>query len=153
MNQPDIFEDSFEDSLRSLAPTLPPDTKSRLLFECGMAAAEAKARTSRWKIRTVASTALLVAASLGFVAGNLSSNSNPHIATSENEPSAKVVEPQLVYSTSANTRNRKMLAVAMAPSEVEKLLSQVDRSEEFSLPEASASPKSPFGTRSLSSEL
>ena len=79
MNQPDIFEDSFEDSLRSLAPTLPPDTKSRLLFECGMAAAEAKARTSRWKIRTVASTALLVAASLGFVAGNLSSNSNPHI--------------------------------------------------------------------------
>ena len=153
MNQPDMFEDSFEDSLRSLAPTLPPDTKSRLLFECGMAAAEAKARTSRWKIRTVASTALLVAASLGFVAGNLSSNSNPHIATSENEPSAKVVEPQLAYSTSANTRNRKMLAVAMAPSEVEKLLSQVDGSEEFSLPEAPASPKSPFGTRSLSSEL
>ena len=153
MNQPDMFDDSFEDSLRSLAPTLPPDTKSRLLFECGMAAAEAKARTSRWKIRTVASTALLVAASLGFVAGNLSSNSNPHIATSENEPSTKVMEPQLVYSTSANTRNRKMLAVAMAPSEVEKLLSQVDRSEEFSLPEASASPKSPFGTRSLSSEL
>lgn len=153
MNQPDIFEDSFEDSLRSLAPTLPPDTKSRLLFECGMAAAEAKARTSRWKIRTVASTALLVAASLGFVAGNLSSNSNPHIATSENEPSTKVMEPQLVYSTSANTRNRKMLAVAMAPSEVEKLLSQVDRSEEFSLSEAPASPKSPFGTRSLSSEL
>lgn len=148
-----MFDDSFEDSLRSLAPTLPPDTKSRLLFECGMAAAEAKARTSRWKIRTVASTALLVAASLGFVAGNLSSNSNPHIATSENEPSTKVMEPQLVYSTSANTRNRKMLAVAMAPSEVEKLLSQVDRSEEFSLPEASASPKSPFGTRSLSSEL
>ena len=148
-----MFDDSFEDSLRSLAPTLPPDTKSRLLFECGMAAAEAKARTSRWKIRTVASTALLVAASLGFVAGNLSSNSNPHIATSENEPSTKVMEPQLVYSTSANTRNRKMLAVAMAPSEVEKLLSQVDGSEEFSLPEAPASPKSPFGTRSLSSEL
>ena len=150
-----MFEDSFESSLRSLAPTLPPDTKSRLLFECGMAAAEAKARTSRWKIRTVGSAALLVAASLGFVAGNLSSNSNsnPHIATSENEPSTKVMEPQLVYSTSANTRNRKMLAVAMAPSEVEKLLSQVDRSEEFSLSEAPASPKSPFGTRSLSSEL
>ena len=153
MNQPDMFEDSFEESLRSLAPNLPPDTKSRLLFECGMAAAEAKTRNGRRKFRAVSSAALLVATSLGFVVGNLSSNSNPQMATGENEPVVKVVEPQLVYSTSTNTRNERMLAVATMPSEVEKLLGRVDGSEEFSLPEAPVSTKFPFGIRSLSGEL
>ena len=109
MNQPDMFEDSFEESLRSLAPSLSADNKSRLLFECGMAAAEAKTRNGRRKFRAVSSAALLVATSLGFVVGNLSSNSNPQMATGENGPVVKVVEPQLVYSTSTNTRNELSL--------------------------------------------
>jgi len=153
-----MFEGSFEDSLRSLVPSLSADTKSRLLFECGMAAAETKIRHRQRKLSAFAFAALSVAASLGFVIGNQYSNPNQQVAVVESEPVPAEPEAQSTSPTLLRKRNTTTLAVAMAPNQVSELLDRIDSSEDSDQPEAPASRnspfgKSPFGIHSLTGEL
>ena len=146
-----MFEGCFEDSLRSLAPSLTTDTKSRLLFECGMAAAETKYRNRRRKLGVISSVALLLAAGFGFVLGNGFSSPSHQMATTARQSDTE--QDQLTYSVPANTGISATLAVAMPPSEVFELLDRIDSSERSILPEVPMSMQTPFGTRSLATEL
>lgn len=130
MKESNIFDDPFVESLRQLNPEIPVETKSRLLYECGMAAAETKIKKQRQRFRTNAILSLLAATGLGFFVGLQFSLPQPTQDTTvaKHPQSTEEIQNLLPAQTSAQifaqTRNRTTLAVAMPVNRVFELLDQ-----------------------------
>ena len=130
MKESNMFDDPFVESLRQLNPEIPVETKSRLLYECGMAAAETKIKKQRQRFRTNAILSLLAATGLGFFVGLQFSLPQPTQDTTvaKHPQSTEEIQNLLPAQTSAQifaqTRNRTTLAVAMPVNRVFELLDQ-----------------------------
>lgn len=122
MKEENMFDDSIVDSLRQLTPDVPPETKSRLLYECGMAAAETKMKMQRRRFRTNASLSLLIATGVGFFIGHSFQNTNqsPAVATQQQlTDQIEIATPRRNY---VHTQDMTKLAAATPINRVFELL-------------------------------
>lgn len=146
MNSPEPFDVAFADSLRQLSPAVPQEIKSRLLYECGVSAAQTKIRKQQWRNRIGSSAALLVAVALGAVAGNQFSNSQQQEAVAELEGSEEHVQPKVPRPTFFLTANSSTLTAAMPASRVYELLERETDSEPVDTEKSNTLEEAPFGT-------
>jgi len=162
MKEPNMFDESFADSLRQLAPEVPTEVKSRLMYECGMAAAETKLRAGRARILAGSILGLCLAMGLGFVVGQQVSSERPQVATNEasEAPEQSRTDPaddgwqfSLPRMARVGTGNGKTLSAAMSFNRVAKLLDESDVSERSKVVEPADAMDKPFSIRSILNDM
>jgi hypothetical protein len=149
MSSIDPFDEAFVDSLRQMTPQVPAAIKSRLLYECGAAAAQSKFRKQQLRNRIQSVAALLIAVGLGAFAGNqFSAPSIPSTVADSSNPHEPVepVAPQPTFFLAANPST---LTAAMSAKRVYELLDREIELEPTTLEKPSTPATAPFGTLSL----
>ena len=122
MNEENMFDDPFINSLRQLAPDVPSETKSRLLYECGMAAAETRIKTQRRRFQTKAILSLLAAMGIGFFIGYQLPHTDQSSAVATQPPTAERIETPTPRRKFVHTQDMTTLAAATAINRVFELL-------------------------------
>lgn len=153
MNEENMFDDPFIDSLRQLAPDVPSETKSRLLYECGMAAAETRIKTRRRKFRLGAFIALLAATGSGFLVGYQVPHSNQSSTLATQQPAVELIETLTPRRKFARTENMTMLAAATPINRVFELLDRTAENTESPNSDFSAPVQAPLNPLSFLNEL
>ena len=150
MNEPNAFDNPFVDSLRQLAPDVPAEIKSRLLYECGMAAAETKMRRRRSKHLASTMLGLMMATGAGFFFGQQSSQPDQPTIVAENRQISEELPSQPSFIRKQNTTT---LAAVMPINRVFELLDRTstdDGSPNVDLP---LTIETPLSTLSFLHEL
>ena len=149
MKDSNLQDDAFINSLKQVSPQVPPEVKARLLYECGVAAAETKYSRQRRRYAQVGSLAVVLAAVAGGVVGNriTSQPQQPSIARQQepshtNQPSPSVHSP-------ISQRNKSMMTAAMPMDKFLKLLVQKDAAVADKIEVAPLTLEQPFTTRSI----
>ena len=128
MNEENMFDDPLIDSLRQLASDIPSETKSRLLYECGMAAAETRMKTQRQKFRTNAFVALLAATGIGFFIGHQFPHANQSSAVATQQPAVEQIETPTPLRKFVRTQDMTTLAAATPINRVFEMLERAENS-------------------------
>ncbi len=153
MNEFETPNDPILESLGQLDSGAPDDVKSRLLYECGVAAADARFQQRRRMHNRIAATGFLVAAIAGGLIGKQLSKPMPQMETVNNQINTKKQHPVSPKPTFVRRGNESMLAAAMP---MEKVFALLDRSnsdsssKQFNLP---VEIEPPLTTRSIVNEL
>jgi hypothetical protein len=146
MNEFETSNDPILESIRQLNSAAPADLKSRLLYECGVAAADARFQRRRRMHNGIAATGFLVAAVSGVLIGTQFSKPMPQMETVRLHP----VSPKHRF---VRKGNESTLAAAMSMERVFALLDRNNsnaNSKQFSLP---VEIETPLTTRSILNEL
>ncbi len=152
-----MADDPLIHSLKQLSPQVPSDVKSRLLYECGIAAAELKYRRQGKRHFQVATMAILLATFVGGFIGNRFTQPIQQATVVEQQPSATQQEPSSLPSPIRSqfaSRDKSMLAAAMPVDRLMELLAHQETSDPVA--RAAAAPltiDTPFSTRSVVDEL
>ena len=153
MKNPDMSDDAFMNSLRQLTPEVPAETKSRLLYQCGMAAAETKLRNQRRKLHVNAMLSLLIASGIGFFLGHQFSHPTQQTSETASRSIAKESPDPTPRRSFVRTQNTTTLAVAMPLNRVFELLDQTNAGDESESMELPPPIETPLSTISFLNEL
>jgi len=147
-----MSHDPFIDSLKRLAPEVPAETKSRLLYECGMAAAETRMQTRNKKHRTAAMLMLLMATGFGFFIGHKFPRSTQSTSASRTGQIADAMQSPLPRRSFVQPENSTTLAAAMPFDRVFELLDK-SKSDAGSSSMELQIIATPLGTLSIPNEV
>lgn len=135
MKEPDMFDDPLVNELAQSVPAVPAETKFRLLYECGVAAAETKMRNQRRRHSGGTLLALVIASGIGFLVGNRTQGPAQQIATKESVTIPEGLDsrqPQRKFSQAKDrlAMDKPTLTVAMTVDRVIQLLDQTNEGKE-----------------------
>lgn len=158
MNETDPFDDAFVDSLRQMSAGVPTETKFRLLYECGMAAAESRQQARQGKRMARISLALLLAVAGGFFLNRLVADSNDSSGLGPGQ--VQVAKGQTTHDATSQNRSHelsrdiisqnKSLKVVMPLNQVLALLEQAPNHEaDVRSIDLSVTRESPLSTMSI----
>ena len=153
MNEFETSNDPILESIRQLNSAAPADLKSRLLYECGVAAADARFQRRRRMHNGIAATGFLVAAVSGVLIGTQFSKPMPQMETVSNQIETEKLHPVSPKHRFVRKGNESTLAAAMSMERVFALLDRNNsnaNSKQFSLP---VEIETPLTTRSILNEL
>ena len=153
MKESNIFDDPFVDSLKQLATDVPAETKSRLLYECGMAAAATQMRNQRRNHLASTVLVLLVASGVGFFLGHQFSQPNQPVAVIENSPTVEELPARMPERNFVYKKNTTTLAAAMPFNRVMELLDRTSDAEQSLHSGLEQTNKKPLSTISLFRDL